>query len=163
MLNRIPTERKSAEIYLDQERGRLFPEYFYSFLQSYLQIFSSIPIIPADDKIMRLHADITNKQIINILTENFGTYEDGEDKVEENGWILMTTVVTSCIRGLHHCSSKLCSLEILQQLAEYTSSDTILDRILPYIVSILLSYVTLCVVFKTYYVMLLCKVLLRCA
>ncbi|KAG5671298.1 hypothetical protein PVAND_001503 [Polypedilum vanderplanki] len=125
MLSINPKERKSAEIYLDLERGRLFPEYFYSFLQSYIPItFSSIPIVPNDDKILRLHSDIT--QIIDIITK---------DKPEDDdGLILITTLVTSCIRGLIHCSSKIKCLEILHKLAHHTSSETILDRILPYIV-----------------------------
>jgi phosphoinositide-3-kinase regulatory subunit 4 len=125
MLSINPKDRKSAEIYLDIERGRLFPEYFYSFLQSYIPIhFSSIPIVPNDDKIMRLHSDIT--QIIDIITK---------DQLEDDGLILITTLVTSCIRGLIHCSSKIHCLEILRKLAHHTSSETILDRILPYIVS----------------------------
>jgi len=125
MLHISPKERKSAELYLDQERGRLFPEYFYSFLQSYIPInFSSIPIVPSDDKISRLHGDIT--QMIDILTK---------DELIDDGLILITTLVTSCIRGLYHCSSKINCLEILHKLAQHTTSDTILDRILPYIVS----------------------------
>lgn len=123
MLSVNPKERKSAEIYLDMERGRLFPEYFYSFLQSYIPImFSSIPIVISDDKIMRLHSDIT--QMIDIITK---------DKLEDDGLILITTLVTSCIRGLHYCNSKVLCLEILRKLAKHTTSETILDRILPYI------------------------------
>lgn len=125
MLSVNPKERKSAEIYLDMERGRLFPEYFYSFLQSYIPIqFSSIPIVPCDDKIMRLYGDIT--QMIDIITK---------DKLEDDGLILTTTLVTSCIRGLKYCNSKINCLEILRKLAQHTSSETILDRILPYVVS----------------------------
>jgi phosphoinositide-3-kinase regulatory subunit 4 len=120
MLSINPKNRKSAEIYLDMERGRLFPEYFYSFLQSYIPFnFCSIP---SDDKILRLHSDIS--QIIDIITK---------DGLEDDGLILITTLVTSCIRGLSHCSSKINCLEILQKIAEHTSSETILDRILPYI------------------------------
>jgi phosphoinositide-3-kinase regulatory subunit 4 len=134
MLSFNPKERKAAEIYLDQERGKLFPEYFYSFLQSYIQMFSSIPILPNDDKINRLYSDIS--QIIKILTGQ----EDGQrikpTNPEDDGLILVTTVVTASIRGLKHSSSKIYCLEILQQLAENTTSETILDRILPYIVSI---------------------------
>lgn len=123
MLSINPKERKSAEIYLDMERGRLFPEYFYSFLQSYIPImFCSIPVLPSDDKILRLHSDIT--QIIDIITK---------DQLEDDGLILITTLVTSCIRGLYHCSSKINCLEVLHKLAQHTTSETILDRILPHI------------------------------
>lgn len=133
MLHINPKERKSAEIYLDQERDNLFPEYFYSFLQSYVQMFSSIPIVPSDDKISRLHSDIS--QIIDILTNKDAVRDETSDN---DGLILITTVVTSCIRGLNHCKSKISCMEILLKLAEHTTSDTILDRILPYIVSSLM-------------------------
>lgn len=123
MLSIKPKERKSAEIYLDMARGQLFPEYFYSFLQSYIPImFSSVPIVAVDDKISRLHADIA--QIIGIITK---------DEVEDDGLILITSLVTSCIRGLNHCNSKIDCLEVLHKLAQHTSSETVLDRILPYI------------------------------
>lgn len=44
------------------------------------------------------------------------------------GLVIITQLVTSCIRGLHHSQSKLQSLEILLELAENTSDETILDR-----------------------------------
>ncbi|KFB38855.1 AGAP000602-PA-like protein [Anopheles sinensis] len=145
MLSLDPRERKSAELYLDQERGRLFPEYFYSFLQSYLQMFSTVPVVPPDEKMARLHGDIG--QIIKILrARNTGSEHEGEVEEEDerrasggscelddDGLILITGVVTSCIRGLSFCKSKLLAMEILQALAENTTSETILDRILPYI------------------------------
>ncbi|XP_058442985.1 phosphoinositide 3-kinase regulatory subunit 4 [Malaya genurostris] len=146
MLNLDPKKRKSAELYLDQERGKLFPEYFYSFLQSYLQMFSTIPIVPPDEKITRLHSDID--QIIEIVTEKknrpssqeseevtpeLANTEDCKLQSEGDGLILITAVVSSCIRGLKFCSSKLASLEIFRKLAANTTSETILDRILPYI------------------------------
>uniref|UniRef100_A0A182QQ95 non-specific serine/threonine protein kinase n=1 Tax=Anopheles farauti TaxID=69004 RepID=A0A182QQ95_9DIPT len=144
MLSLEPRERKSAELYLDQERGKLFPEYFYAFLQSYLQMFSTVPVVPPDEKVARLHGDIG--QIIKILTGSDGSQpgqpkaggEKREEKEEEedednDGLILITSVVTACIRGLSFCRSKLLALEILQSLAENTTAETILDRILPYI------------------------------
>lgn len=42
-------------------------------------------------------------------------------------------------RGLHLANSKIQCLEILLELANHTSADTVLDRILPYIVSALIS------------------------
>ncbi|XP_057339748.1 phosphoinositide 3-kinase regulatory subunit 4 isoform X1 [Microplitis mediator] len=225
MLEKNPSNRKSAEIYLSQARGKIFPEYFYSFLQSYMLIFSAAPIMSPDEKINRLKKDIGN--IINIFkseeeivssrkNSNNDTdkndciqksingsnielsREDSAEPSEENtiiegdsdqsfdkseinndiklskandvdnkkveqdhveesvgqsekdetvtnaeefklksdrleGLIIITQLVTSCIRGLHHSQSKLQSLEILLELAENTSDETILDRILPYI------------------------------
>jgi len=223
MLERNPANRKSAEIYLAQTRGTIFPEYFYSFLQSYMLIFSAAPILSPDEKITRLKKDIGN--IISILkTEenermktsetkpaetvksggnvesNVESIKDDSAHSEENtmvdvdsdqssdktdlnqidmkstaqdgndiqvdtepeikssedrkqtcdeskksistsyeileGLVIITQLVTSCIRGLHYSQSKLHSLEILLELAENVSDETILDRILPYIVNI---------------------------
>ncbi|XP_037949245.1 phosphoinositide 3-kinase regulatory subunit 4-like [Teleopsis dalmanni] len=152
MINLNSINRKSAEDYLADERGRLFPEYFYSFLQSYLQIFSSTPIMSADDKILTLHTDmnhcikvLTNAQNVTPDEETIDGFKqlaitEKKDDLyclrlppEQDGLILIITVVTSCIRGLKHSNSKICSLEILQKLSKYTTSETILDRILPYI------------------------------
>lgn len=137
MISLNPAERKSADVYLDEERGRLFPEYFYTFLQSYMQMFSSLQILPPDDKIMRLSSDI--KQIIGIFTPqpNADCEKSDESPIpEDDGLIIITAVVTSCIRGLKYCMTKLRCLEILQQLSMYTTSETVLDRIIPYIVSV---------------------------
>ncbi|XP_022818609.1 phosphoinositide 3-kinase regulatory subunit 4 [Spodoptera litura] len=177
MTERNPRDRKSAELYLDEARGKLFPEYFYSFLQSYMLIFSGQPILPADEKILRIHQDIKNiikiftqpsdaknykdlveettehqsvdnidklKDNFKVLNVNTTDFDDEDDKAPEikelspdsEGLILITSLVTSCIRGLHHCTSKLYSLEILQLLCENCSSETILDRILPYIIQL---------------------------
>ncbi|GBP54418.1 Phosphoinositide 3-kinase regulatory subunit 4 [Eumeta japonica] len=180
MTERNPKDRLSAELYLDNERGKLFPEYFYSFLQSYMLIFSAQPILPPDEKILRIHQDIKNiikiftqpsdmknykdlveettetqniENINDLMKEGFKVMNVKVAEVEEEfnmkgsvkkefgpdneGLILITSLVTSCIRGLHHCTSKLYSLEILQLLCENSSSDTILDRILPYIIHLI--------------------------
>lgn len=176
---------KMEAILLSKICSRLFPEYFYSFLQSYMLIFSAQPILPPDEKILRIHQDIRN--IIKIFTQpsdaknyqdlveettehqtidsidkfkdkfkvmniNTTDFDEDDDKAPEQkdmgpdseGLILITSLVTSCIRGLHHCTSKLYSLEILQLLCENSSSETILDRILPYIVSgLVIFYISL--------------------
>lgn len=96
-----------------------------------MQMFSSLRILPADDKIMRLYSDI--RQIIDIFLPQ--TEEESKRNIpDDDGLILITAVVTSCIRGLKYCKTKLHCLEILQQLSIYTTSETVLDRILPYIV-----------------------------
>lgn len=53
MTQRDPSKRLSAELYLDSERKRIFPEYFYSFFQSYMLIFSSPQILSPDEKVER--------------------------------------------------------------------------------------------------------------
>ncbi|XP_028172381.1 phosphoinositide 3-kinase regulatory subunit 4 isoform X2 [Ostrinia furnacalis] len=176
MTERSPKDRRSAELYLDEARGKLFPEYFYSFLQSYMLIFSAQPILPPDEKILRIHQDIRNiikiftqpsdaknyqdlvdetteqqgaasidalmKDDFKVLKLNVSDYEEEEEKAPEprqlgpdsEGLILVASLVTSCARGLHHCTSKLRSLEILRLLCESCSEETVLDRILPYVI-----------------------------
>lgn len=95
-------------------------------------MFSSHQILPPDDKIMRLYSDI--KQIIDIFSPS-NNDEKNQTIPDDDALILITAVVTSCIRGLKYCKTKLHCLEILQQLSMYTTSETVLDRILPYIVS----------------------------
>lgn len=93
----------------------------------------------------KVEIDALIKEGFRVMTVNVTDFEEeNEDKTPENkemgpdgeGLILITSLVTSCIRGLHHCTSKLHCLEILQLLCENSSSEVILDRILPYIVSI---------------------------
>lgn len=142
MIQKDPNQRLSAELYLSQERGRLFPEYFYSFLQSYMLIFSASPILSPDEKINRLKKDISNifKFLCPRSKRDETNEKQDEEKSEENdendGLVIITSLVTSCIRGLHDCTSKLHSLEILLELAKHANEETILDRILPYTVSI---------------------------
>ncbi len=53
MTQRDPSLRSSANEYLSDQRGKAFPEYFYTFLQSYMQIFSSDASMMPDQKILR--------------------------------------------------------------------------------------------------------------
>lgn len=129
MIQHDPEKRLSAEIYLSRERGKLFPEYFYSFLQPYMQIFSAPPMLSPDEKILRLKND---KEIFKML---HAKEKDEDLKEEDDGLVIVTTLVTSCIRGLHDCVSKMEALEILVELAKHANDETILDRIMPYIVS----------------------------
>lgn len=136
MIQRNPAHRLSAELYLSQERGKLFPEYFYTFLQSYMQMFSASPILSPDEKIVRLKNDIRN--IFKFLHPSHdgdleGDVEEDEKLRDDNGLVIITALVTSCVRGLHDCTSKLLALEILLELASHANEETILDRILPYI------------------------------
>ena len=64
MIQRDPAKRLSAELYLDRERGRVFPEYFYNFFQSYMLMFSetSHPLYP-DEKVDRLVNQLMNREI----------------------------------------------------------------------------------------------------
>lgn len=104
MIEKEPSQRKSAESYLAEYRGTLFPEYFYSFLQSYMLIFSSTPILTPDEKIVRLKGDIHNiftflGPLTQSSSENSDEKQDFQkiDKGECEGLVIITSLVTSCI------------------------------------------------------------------
>ena len=58
MTQQNPRSRSSADEYLVQEKGRAFPEYFYTYLKLYLQRFVVPPMVTKDDLIMRLKRDL---------------------------------------------------------------------------------------------------------
>lgn len=63
--------------------------------------------------------------------------QDGSDGVtssrEEQGLIVLVSVITSCLQTLHCCDSKLAALELVLHLAPRLSVDVLLDRITPYL------------------------------
>lgn len=52
---------------------------------------------------------------------------------EEQGLIVLVSVITSCLQTLHSCDSKLAALELILHLAPRLSVDILLDRITPYL------------------------------
>ncbi len=53
MVQKDPGERQTANEYLSEQKGKAFPEYFYSFLQSYMQLFSTDPTMMPDQKVVK--------------------------------------------------------------------------------------------------------------
>ena len=53
MIQKDPAKRFSADDYLEMQRGKAFPDYFYFFLFKYMQGFLASPIISPEDKIDR--------------------------------------------------------------------------------------------------------------
>uniref|UniRef100_A0A0K2UE94 Protein kinase domain-containing protein n=1 Tax=Lepeophtheirus salmonis TaxID=72036 RepID=A0A0K2UE94_LEPSM len=131
MIQADPIQRNSANQYLSEEKSHLFPTYFYSFLQSYMQLFSSEYKMTPDQKIGRLSLDIDH--IIKMKETNVDDF-DGE------GLILITSLVTSNMRSLGFADSKLLALSILVKLATHLPEDIVLDRVIPYIIDSLTDF-----------------------
>ncbi|KAH7959192.1 hypothetical protein HPB49_009161 [Dermacentor silvarum] len=145
MLQKDPTLRLSAEQYLDQQRDRVFPQYFYTFLGDYIKEFATLALSP-DEKVARLRQDI--HAILYSLVLSKGAQSSGTsvgcegDHVPpstlsplpagSDGLCIVVAVLTSCLRSLKHCSAKLQALELIRELCPRLSSDIILDRLLPY-------------------------------
>lgn len=52
---------------------------------------------------------------------------------QEQGLIVLVSVITSCLQTLRSCDSKLAALELVLHLASRLSVDILLDRITPYL------------------------------
>ena len=124
MINRDPDARLTVSEYLEEQRGRVFPENFYTFLQSYIKMFSREPLMSSDQKIQRIYKDLPY----------FQTLLDSSDPsqvIDTDCLLVVTNVVISCVRSLVLTRSHLLCLEILQWLSSKMSSEVILERILP--------------------------------
>lgn len=60
---------------------------------------------------------------------------DEDNDFDDQGLVLLSSLVTSNMRSLTSSNSKLRALEILKLFSEFLPSEVILDRILPFIVS----------------------------
>lgn len=136
MVQREPEKRLSAEEYLKQQRGKAFPDIFYTFLQPYMAQFSKETFQSADERVLVIRKDLDN--ILHNLRggSSPSSQESVEGEVssrEEQGLMVLVSVITSCLQTLHSCDSKLASLELVLHLAPRLSVDILLDRITPFL------------------------------
>lgn len=127
MIKKDPSHRLSAEEYMIQQRGKAFPEYFYTFLKIYLQQFVSTPLTPPDDRINKIKRDFP--RIVKSICPQ-------EERSEDNiGLVLIISLIISSSRKLHLCNTKLTALQLLLEASKFVTTDIILDRIIPYMLS----------------------------
>uniref|UniRef100_A0A3B5MVE6 non-specific serine/threonine protein kinase n=1 Tax=Xiphophorus couchianus TaxID=32473 RepID=A0A3B5MVE6_9TELE len=122
MVQHEPEKRLSAEEHLKLQRGKAFPDIFYSFLQPYMAQLAKETFQSADERVLVIRKDLDN-----ILLNLWG----GEP--EEQGLVVLVSVITSCLQTLHSCDSKLAALELVLHLAPRLGVDILLDRITPYL------------------------------
>ncbi|GCC24842.1 phosphoinositide 3-kinase regulatory subunit 4 isoform X1 [Chiloscyllium punctatum] len=130
MIQRDPELRLTSEEYLKQQRGRAFPELFYTFLQPYMAQFAKETFQSADERILVIRKDLENI-LQNICGEDQTEKNDGETK--DHGLVILVSVITSCLQTLKYCDSKLAALELILHLAPRLSGEILLDRITPYL------------------------------
>ena len=53
MIQKDPNDRYTASEYLNNEKGKAFPEYFYNLMLSFMQSFSADPTMSPDRKMDR--------------------------------------------------------------------------------------------------------------
>ncbi|XP_028280829.1 phosphoinositide 3-kinase regulatory subunit 4 [Parambassis ranga] len=137
MVQREPEKRLTAEEYLKQQRGKAFPDIFYTFLQPYMAQFAKETFQSADERVLVIRKDLDN--ILHNLRggSSSSSSQDTGDFVpssrEEQGLIVLVSVITSCLQTLHSCDSKLAALELILHLAPRLAVDILLDRITPYL------------------------------
>ncbi|XP_056448625.1 phosphoinositide 3-kinase regulatory subunit 4 [Gadus chalcogrammus] len=147
MIQREPDKRQSAEDYLRQQRGRAFPDIFYSFLQPYMAQFAKETFQSADERILVIRKDLDNI-LLNLRggsSSSLSSLSSGGEKVcqeegsvavgprEEQGLTVLVSVITSCLQTLGCCDAKLAALELVLHLAPRLAVDVLLDRIAPYL------------------------------
>nr|KAG5688489.1 hypothetical protein BaRGS_007133 [Batillaria attramentaria] len=128
MLQKDPNHRLTAEEYLVKQRGKAFPDVFYTCLKIYQQQFAVTPIVSSDERINILKRDF------NALIKNLQIRED--DKTQNGTLVLLISLVGSACRNLNFSDSRQSALELLYKLSVYVTEDLILNRILPYIANL---------------------------
>ncbi|CAH1773990.1 unnamed protein product [Owenia fusiformis] len=130
MIQKDPNHRLSAEEYLIQQRGKAFPDTFYTFLKLYIQRFASTPIMSPDARIMRVKKDLDLiKKELKLVSSSGET--------ENTSLVILVSLLTSNLRDLNYCSSKLDALDVLKQLSEYLPPVIIMDRLVPYMLHLI--------------------------
>lgn len=164
MVQREPEKRLTAEEYLKQQRGKAFPDIFYTFLQPYIAQFAKDTFQSADERVLVIRKDLENilhnlrggehRLLLQAANEEepapspdlcgllpvpgsaSSSLEETEGTLsprEEQGLVVLVSVITSCLQTLHSCDSKLAALELVLHLAARLSVDILLDRITPYL------------------------------
>ncbi|XP_067261239.1 phosphoinositide 3-kinase regulatory subunit 4 isoform X3 [Chanodichthys erythropterus] len=139
MVQREPEKRLTAEEYLKQQRGKAFPEIFYTFLQPYMAQFAKETFQSADERVLVIRKNLEN--ILNNLCSGGQTGKaEKQEKAsqelissKEQGLVVLVSVITSCLQTLRFCDSKLAALELILHLAGRLNVEILLDRITPYL------------------------------
>ncbi|XP_026083817.1 phosphoinositide 3-kinase regulatory subunit 4-like isoform X2 [Carassius auratus] len=139
MVQREPEKRLTAEEYLKQQRGKAFPDIFYTFLQPYMAQFAKETFQSADERVLVIRKNLEN--ILNNLcsvgqtgkTEKQEKASQELSSSKEQGLVVLVSVITSCLQTLRFCDSKLAALELILHLAGRLNVEIVLDRITPYL------------------------------
>jgi phosphoinositide-3-kinase regulatory subunit 4 len=176
MIQLDPQKRYSAEQYLDFWKGKVFPEYFYSFLHQYMELITDLSSVhysspgtsrnlgEPDQRIERVWLDFDK-------ISYFLGYQNGQSRGEEHplsprlglghfpvrlnipnnehhisadkqpsaddGTLIFLNLVVSSLRNTVHATAKIKACDILLAFAERLTDEAKLDRVLPYLMSLL--------------------------
>ncbi|WVQ93835.1 hypothetical protein IAU59_000913 [Kwoniella sp. CBS 9459] len=142
MLARDPADRPSFDLILSNFRETIFPEYFYTFLQDYINSLSENPEPPnpaaSDRTFLRRSAGLSGTKIDRLLEEWESISIHLDQGPSDNGpALLLLNVVTSSIRNCIWPSSRLHGLQLFLNLSPYLFDEDKVDRIIPFVVELL--------------------------
>jgi phosphoinositide-3-kinase regulatory subunit 4 len=176
MIQVDPNSRMSAEDYLEHWRGKVFPHYFYGFLQQYMHSITDPssgrkPVTTEaehlgepDERIEQIYGDFD--KISHLLSSEEGNvpgkpqhtppkpnarlfplyidipnYQHQASPTSslliDDGNLIFLTIVVSCLRGTARASARLRGLELLLAFAERLTDEAKLDRVVPYVATLL--------------------------
>uniref|UniRef100_H2Z3A5 non-specific serine/threonine protein kinase n=1 Tax=Ciona savignyi TaxID=51511 RepID=H2Z3A5_CIOSA len=121
-----PAKRYTAEKYLNEWRGKIFPNHFYSFLKFYIGRYCDTPLLSADQTVSGLHKDLDN------ILQNLVYLENASETL-----VILSSLLLSCIRKLKYCNCKLKALHVVKEFAKHLPSHVILERFIPYLMELL--------------------------
>jgi phosphoinositide-3-kinase, regulatory subunit 4 len=166
MLSLDPTERKTANEYLQEQNDKSFPSYFV-FLKNYIKSFISVRLTP-DEIVIRLKNDMplllknfklnlneqettnvshpssqntninnNNNESNNSFTEIKLTNSQHDSSTDTNdAFLILLSLLLSCIRKIKFSENKLIAIDLLANFSKFLDDSVILDRILPYYTSL---------------------------
>lgn len=176
MIHLDPQKRYSAEQYLDFYKGKVFPEYFYSFLHQYMELITDpsngrAPISgafknlgEADDRIDRVYYDFdkisyflgyhenkASSQITRFtprlglglfpvrlnVPNNERFVSTVPQPTNDDGSLIFLTLVAGSLRNTARPASKIRACDVLLAFSERLTDEAKLDRVLPYLMTLL--------------------------
>lgn len=140
MMSLNPKDRLSFERILTDNRGTIFPEYFYTFLQEYLVSLSELASAGPADFLTKNASSSGNK--IDRMLDEWESILVHLDEAKRSGSpcgpaLLLLNVVSSSIRNASWPSSRLHGLQLFLNLLPYLTDEEKVDRVVPFAVELL--------------------------
>ena len=165
MIELDPEKRYNADQHLSIYKGKIFPDYFDSFLHQYMLdlthasttrqqlLFDASNLVESDDKIDRVYYDfdkiayflgygpearLTRRPSGHAPAKAIKLRKQSQPhSVQYDGTFLFLNLVCSSLRNTTKAASRLKACDLLVAFAERLPDEAKLDRILPYVVALL--------------------------
>ncbi|WVQ80358.1 hypothetical protein IAT38_002463 [Cryptococcus sp. DSM 104549] len=142
MLSRDPSQRPSFDRILSTFRETIFPEYFYTFLEDYINSLNETAEAGASanggEGFLQKSAGQCGMKIDRLLDEweGISIYLD-RGPTDDGPALLILNVITSSIRNCLFPSSRLHALQLFLNLLPFLLDEDKIDRVIPFVVELL--------------------------